>query len=213
MAEQTGLIRLLTAWVLERALGFCRNLDSKSFSGTVSVNISAVNLREASFADMVTDILERHSVEPCRLVLEVTETATMADPKAAVRCLASLNESGIRLAIDDFGTGYSSLSYIRKLPVHEIKLDRAFVTEMDENEEDATIVRATINMCHELGYEVVAEGVENQKTCDQLLSMGCDVAQGYYLSKPIPEIEVEVWLSEYSTGQGKYPFTLQSGRR
>jgi EAL domain-containing protein (putative c-di-GMP-specific phosphodiesterase class I)/GGDEF domain-containing protein len=206
MAEQTGLIKPVTAWVLDKALAFCSDLERAGFQIAVSVNISAVNLRETSFVDMVRQALERHQVDARRLVLEVTETATMVDPKAALLCLRSLNEAGIRLSIDDFGTGYSSLSYIRKLPVHEIKIDRSFVMEMDVNAGDATIVRTTINMCHDLGYEVVAEGVENQGTCDLLLSMGCDFAQGYHLARPIPQGEVMGWLEAYYQGNREQPF-------
>ena len=125
MAEQTGLIRPVTAWVLENALAFCSEMEKAGFLIGVSVNISAVNLRETRFADTVCQALERHQVDAHRLVLEVTETATMVEPKAALQCLRSLNDAGIRLSIDDFGTGYSSLSYIRKLPVHEIKIDRS----------------------------------------------------------------------------------------
>ena len=213
MAEQTGLIRPVTAWVLEKALAFCSELEKAGFLIGVSVNISAVNLRETSFADMVRHALARHQVDAHRLVLEVTETATMVDPKAALKCLRSLNDAGVRLSIDDFGTGYSSLSYIRKLPVHEIKIDRSFVMEMDSNQGDATIVRATINMCHDLGYEVVAEGVENQGTCDLLLSMGCDIAQGYHLSRPIPQADVIDWLRAYCQEIHEQPFPRRAERR
>lgn len=213
MAEQTGLIRPVTAWVLEKSLTFCRELEEGGFPVAVSVNVSAVNLRETSFVAMVREALERHQIDPHRLVLEVTETATMVDPKSALQCLRSLNEAGIRLSIDDFGTGYSSLSYIRKLPVHEIKIDRSFVMEMDSNRGDATIVRTTINMCHDLGYEVVAEGVENQDTCDLLLSLGCDIAQGYHLARPIPQPEVMDWLRTYYRDTDKQPFPQRAQSR
>lgn len=206
MAEQTGLIGAVTAWVLEKALAFCNDLEKAGYPVCISVNISAVNLREAGFVGRVLEVLELHRVKANRLVLEVTETATMVDPKAALNCLRLLNEAGIRLSIDDFGTGYSSLSYIRKLPVHEIKIDRSFVMEMDSNQGDATIVRTTINMCHDLGYEVVAEGVETQPTCDLLSSMGCDTAQGYHLSRPIPQPDVMDWLNEYYQNAQQHPF-------
>jgi EAL domain-containing protein (putative c-di-GMP-specific phosphodiesterase class I)/GGDEF domain-containing protein len=205
--------RLTLMTNLRKALAFCSELEKAGFLIGVSVNISAVNLRETSFADMVRHALARHQVDAHRLVLEVTETATMVDPKAALKCLRSLNDAGVRLSIDDFGTGYSSLSYIRKLPVHEIKIDRSFVMEMDSNQGDATIVRATINMCHDLGYEVVAEGVENQGTCDLLLSMGCDIAQGYHLSRPIPQADVIDWLRAYCQEIHEQPFPRRAERR
>ncbi len=210
MAEQTGLIRPVTAWVLEKALAFCRAMEMAGFPVNVSVNISAVNLRETDFVDVVRSALNRHQIEAKRLVLEVTETATMVDPKAALQTLRSLNEAGVRLSIDDFGTGYSSLSYIRKLPVHEIKIDRSFVMEMAANRGDATIVRTTINMCHDLGYEVVAEGVENQQACNLLMSMQCDTAQGYHLSRPIPEADVVDWLRVYYRENQDHPFPCEA---
>jgi len=210
MAEQTGLIRPVTAWVLDKSLAFCSDMEKAGFPIGISVNISAVNLRETSFVDLVRDALKRHQVEARRLVLEVTETATMVDPKAALQCLRFLNDAGIRLSIDDFGTGYSSLSYIRKLPVHEIKIDRSFVMEMDRNRGDATIVRTTINMCHDLGYEVVAEGVETQGTCDLLFSMGCNIAQGYHLSRPIPQADVMEWLKAYYQENREQPFPYRA---
>jgi len=166
----------------------------------MSVNISAVNLQEKAFAENITHLLEEHGVEPGQLILEVTETATMINPQAALAALRVLYDAGIRLAIDDFGTGYSSLSYIRKLPVHEIKIDRSFVMEMDSNCDDATIVRTTINMCHDLGFEVVAEGVESNATCELLRSMSCDIMQGFYLARPMPDERVAPWLYDYRDG-------------
>ncbi|MDI9245833.1 EAL domain-containing protein [Marinobacter sp. CHS3-4] len=207
MAEQTGLIGPVTAWVLDKSLAFCRELEQAGYPVGVSVNISAVNLREAGFVEQVLSVLGRNQVEARRLILEVTETATMVDPKAALHCLRLLNESGIRLSIDDFGTGYSSLSYIRKLPVHEIKIDRSFVMEMDTNRGDETIVRTTINMCHDLGYEVVAEGIESQPICDLLSAMGCDTAQGYHLARPIPQQGVMDWIRAYYDSDNKRPFS------
>ena len=201
MAEQTGLIRPLTRWVVDHALKCCRTMEERGWKIRVSVNISARNLQEPDFAEGITNLLARHGLTPDRLILEVTETATMVDPKSALKALRTLYEAGIRLAIDDFGTGYSSLSYIRKLPVHEIKIDRSFVMEMHKNKDDATIVRTTINMCHDLGFEVVAEGVEAGVACELLGNMGCDILQGYYLARPMPEADVGRWLQEYSNGR------------
>lgn len=206
MAEQTGLIRPLTRWVVDQALTCCRIMKDRGHDLRVSVNISARNLQEPDFAEGINNLLERHGLEADRLILEVTETATMIDPKSALKALRTLYDAGIRLSIDDFGTGYSSLSYIRKLPVHEIKIDRSFVMEMDQNADDATIVRTTINMCHDLGFEVVAEGVETGATCDLLRNMSCDIMQGYYLARPMPEDEVGDWLKQYNdhqSGQSK----------
>jgi len=197
MAEQTGLIEPLTAWVLDRALRFCKELEVGGMPVRISVNISAMNLREPRFAENIAALLQTHDIPSSRLILEVTETATMIDPKSALKALRVLFDAGIRLSIDDFGTGYSSLSYIRKLPVHEIKIDRSFVMEMDRNREDATIVRTTINMCHDLGFEVVAEGVETQDTCELLKAMQCDIMQGYHLARPMPFEQVPAWITEF----------------
>ena len=197
MAEQTGLIRPLTHWVLDKAMAFCRQMRDQGNRLRISVNISAVNLQEPNFAKGITGLLEKHELAADELILEVTETATMIDPKSALRALRVLHKAGFRLAIDDFGTGYSSLSYVRKLPVHEIKIDRSFVMEMDQNREDATIVRTTINMCHDLGFEVVAEGVETGDTCNLLRTMSCDLMQGYYLARPMPTPSAGQWLNDY----------------
>lgn len=197
MAEQTGLIRPLTRWVLDRALLFGAAMDAAGRPVRMAVNISALNLEEPAFADQVLGLLERHGLPTQRLILEVTETATMVNPITALQALRGLYDAGIRLAIDDFGTGYSSLSYIRKLPVHEIKIDRSFVMEMDANREDATIVRTTINMCHDLGFEVVAEGVESNDTSQLLRTMHCDIMQGYHLARPMPEEQVAGWMENW----------------
>ncbi len=194
MAEQTGLIRPVTQWVIQEALGFCKALDEVNCDATVSVNISAMNLREPDFCDAVCRLLEANQVAARRLVLEVTETAAMQDPQRSLSALAALQAAKVRLSIDDFGTGHSSLAYIRQLPVNEIKIDRSFVMAMDQDAGDATIVRTTINMCHDLGYEVVAEGVENQATLELLRRLGCDYAQGYYLARPMTIDNALAWL-------------------
>ncbi|WP_404364827.1 EAL domain-containing protein [Marinobacter sp.] len=198
MAEQTGLIKPLTQWVLQEALTFCNGLDAVGCDATVSVNISAMNLREPGFCEAVCGLLEKNQVAARRLVLEVTETAAMLDPKRSLAVLRALQAAKVKLSIDDFGTGHSSLSYIRQLPVSEIKIDRSFVMEMDSNQGDATIVRTTINMCHDLGYEVVAEGVENEATQNLLRELGCDYIQGYFLARPMSRTDALKWLEASS---------------
>lgn len=195
MAEQTGLIKPVTRWVITRALQFCKALDQLDCDATVSVNISAINLREPDFSNEVCELLSCNHVAAQRLVLEVTESAAMADPVHSLTVLKALRKAHVRLSIDDFGTGHSSLSYIRKLPVNEIKIDRSFVTEMNQNQGDETIVRTTLNMCHDLGYEVVAEGVENAETQALLSEMGCDVIQGYHIARPMDANAALAWLA------------------
>jgi EAL domain-containing protein (putative c-di-GMP-specific phosphodiesterase class I)/GGDEF domain-containing protein len=194
MAEKTGLIKPLTRWVVHQALSFCNELDKRDCDAKVSVNISAVNLREPGFCEAICNLLADQSVAAQRLVLEVTETAAMVDPVMSLGVLKALQQARVRLSIDDFGTGHSSLSYIRKLPVNEIKIDRSFVMEMDTNQSDATIVRTTINMCHDLGYDVVAEGVENNATQSLLSQLGCDYIQGYHVARPMNTRDALHWL-------------------
>ncbi len=195
MAEKTGLMKPLTRWVLGKAVAFGKHLDSLGCKANVSVNISAWNLREPDFCCQVREVLRQQALEADRLVLEVTETAAMVDPESAMSALGALQRADVRLSIDDFGTGHSSLAYIRKLPVHEIKIDRSFVGEMNMNKNDATIVKTTINMCHDLGYEVVAEGVESQAVVDMLIDMRCDIIQGYHIAKPMNHSDTCDWLS------------------
>jgi len=213
MAEQTGLIRPLTQWVLNEGLGFLAELEGSGERISLSVNISAMNLRDPGFADQVRDALKRHSIEPHRLALEITETATMTDPQQSLQALRALHDADIRLSIDDFGTGYSSLAYIRKLPVHEIKIDRSFVMEMDRNRDDATIVQTSINMCHDLGYKVVAEGVETQHTCELLSEMGCDIAQGYHIARPMPASDMLGWIRSYQADPDSQHFPTRSDKK
>jgi EAL domain-containing protein (putative c-di-GMP-specific phosphodiesterase class I)/GGDEF domain-containing protein len=185
IAEQTGVINPLTKWVIDRALSQLSELREMGFELFVAVNISAVNLKERHFPRVVHEALQKYQIPADMLTLEVTETAMMDDPARALSALQELNSLGVRLSIDDFGTGYSSLAYIKQLPVQEIKIDRSFVMEMDSHGNDAIIVKTTINMCHDLGYDVVAEGVETAQTCEALSLMGCDYLQGYHLSRPL----------------------------
>ncbi len=185
IAEQTGVINPLTKWVINKALMQLNELREMGYELSVAVNISAVNLKEKHFPRVVQEGLEKYNIPASMLSLEVTETAMMDDPKRALSALKELNRLGVRLSIDDFGTGYSSLSYIKELPVQEIKIDRSFVMEMDSHNNDVIIVKTTINMCHDLGYDVVAEGVETSQTCHALSQMGCDYLQGYHLSRPL----------------------------
>ncbi|OZG72279.1 hypothetical protein BTA51_16195 [Hahella sp. CCB-MM4] len=205
IAEQTGVIHPLTHWVINHAVEKIALLIQKGYDLAVAVNISAINLKEKDFAETVRRILEKHQVAPSRLSLEVTETAMMDDPRRALAVLKRLNLLGIRLSIDDFGTGYSSLSYIKQLPVQEIKIDRSFVMDMESSNGDAIIVQTMVNMCHDLGFDVVAEGVETERSCHNLQEMGCDYLQGYYVSRPLPYDKFVVWLASYSDSPSSIP--------
>ncbi|RMF14694.1 MAG: EAL domain-containing protein [Gammaproteobacteria bacterium] len=195
IAEKTGIIRELTEWVLRRAARHIEQMMDKGLPLSVAVNVSAVNLRESNFVDRLEALLEETDIPAELLTLEVTETAMMADPERALSVLNRIDALGVRLSIDDFGTGYSSFAYIRNLPVREVKIDRSFVMKLDQNPEDLIIVRTMINMCHDLGFEVVAEGVENQAISDLLSDMGSDYLQGYHFSRPLPFDQLSGWLA------------------
>lgn len=196
IAEQSGIINPLTEWVLNEALSKIAILNGMGITQHVAINISAVNLRDVLFPNMVLSLLQKHNVESTHLVLEVTETAMMHDPELALSVLHDLSNLGVRLSIDDFGTGHSSLAYIKRLPVQEIKIDRSFVMEMNHSKDDNIIVKTTVNMCHDLGLEVVAEGVESLDIQKSLEAMGCDYIQGYGLSHPLPFDKLVPWIQD-----------------
>jgi diguanylate cyclase (GGDEF)-like protein/PAS domain S-box-containing protein len=195
LAEQTGLIKPLTDFVIEAALEQARTWMREGLSLSISVNLSARSLHDPTFADQIDKRLLEYGIPPRLLDMEITESAIMADPDHAMEILSSLSIMGVRLAIDDFGVGHSSLTYLKKLPVHEIKIDKSFVLNMAEDPDDAMIVRSIIDLGHNQGLKVVAEGVQSQQTLDRLMELGCDLVQGYFLSRPIPAEELTRWVS------------------
>ncbi len=204
LAEETGrgLMRPLTRWVLDQALGEAKGFNCGGRPLPVAVNVSACNLQDDRLVGEVAEALRKHDMPAERLQLEVTESAVMADPGRAAEVLGSLSRSGVRISIDDFGTGYSSLNLLRQLPVGELKIDGSFVQGMvgDGGEEDTAIVRSTSDMAHNLGLSVVAEGVEDQWTLDILTNFGCDQAQGYFIARPMPASDLVTWLSNKDAG-------------
>jgi len=204
LAEQTGLIKPLTLWVLGEALKQCHAWHQAGFEITVAVNLSTKNLLDSQFPEQVAGLLETLHIETRWLELEVTESAVMADPSHAIGILNRLSKIGVKLSIDDFGAGYSSLNYVKRLPVQTIKIDKSFVSDLAADE-DALIVRSAIELAHNLGLQVVAEGVENQETWDRLAALGCDAAQGNYMCNPIPAVEIPRWLSESPWGLKELP--------
>jgi len=195
MVEQSGLIRPFTLWVLEQAIEQSRRWTELGIDLTVAVNLSTRNLLDPGLADSIMKLLESHQVTPDRLTLEITETAVMSRPEQALKILTRLHAMGLKLSIDDFGTGYSSLAYLKRLPVAELKIDYSFVSGIIDDESDAVIVRSTIDLAHNLGLTVVAEGVEDKEILDLLSILRCDIGQGYYFSRPIPSEELEHWLN------------------
>jgi diguanylate cyclase (GGDEF)-like protein len=194
VAEQTGLVKPLTLYVIDKVLRQVSEWRDKGLEISISVNLSARSLLDLELPDQVLQLLERWSVPPQRLILEITESFIMSDPLRARAVVDRLSEIGVVLAIDDFGTGYSSLAYLKRLPIDELKVDRSFVSDMLTDENDAVIVRSTIELGHNLGLSVVAEGVESFDQWAELASLGCDVAQGYFLSPAVPARELKEWV-------------------
>lgn len=198
LAEEAGLIVPLTSWVLRSALVAQRRLCLLGHDLNVAVNLSARNLQDNDLPATVRDLLDEIGVRPERLTLEITESAVMDDTGNALAILTRLDQMGVGIAIDDFGTGYSSLAYLKGLPVDELKIDKSFVMEMETNDNDAVIVRSIIDLAHNLGLKVIAEGVETQDSWDLLDVLGCDASQGYLIARPLPAELLAQWLQEYA---------------
>jgi diguanylate cyclase (GGDEF)-like protein len=194
LAERTGLIRELMLWVLDAALRQLRDWEQEGVELSISVNLSARDLLDFELPTTVEALLQRYGLPAGRLELEITESVILADPMRARVVLSRLNALGVQLAIDDFGSGYSSLAYLKRLPVGQIKIDRSFVMNMERDENDAVIVRSTIDLARNLGLSVVAEGVETEPVWVDLARLECDFAQGYYLSRPIPAQALAQWV-------------------
>ncbi|HMA38171.1 MAG TPA: EAL domain-containing protein, partial [Chloroflexia bacterium] len=194
-AEQSGLGTLLNQTVLNAALRQCRQWVDAGLSLPVAVNLSMRELHDTRLPDTIAQLLDRWHLSPALLCVEITEEAVMADPDGTLLVLTLLRQLGVQLAIDDFGTGYSSLAQLKRLPVSQIKIDQAFVRDMAVNDNDAVIVRSTIELGHNLGLTVVAEGIEDLVTWERLTSLGCDEGQGYYLSYPMPAEDLVRWVS------------------
>jgi diguanylate cyclase (GGDEF)-like protein len=186
LLEQTGLVRPFAYWVIDVALAQWTAWRQAGIDVVMSVNLSMRNLQDKGFSQQLAELMRKWSVTPNALLLEITESAMMSDPDQVLNLLTHFSSMGVQIAIDDFGTGYSSLSYLKRLPVHEIKIDRSFVQDMIQDKDDAVIVRSTIDLAHNLGLKVVAEGVENAETLTLLHELGCDLAQGYHISRPGP---------------------------
>ena len=196
LAEGSGLIRLLTLEVLDQAIAQCSRWRAEGIELTMAVNLSARNLLDLQLPDDVGVLLAKHDLQAGCLELEVTESTMMSDPLRARGVMTRLSRMGMALAIDDFGTGYSSLAYLRQLPLDSLKVDRSFVMRMHEEDGDAVIVRSTIGLAQSLGLRSVAEGVETQGVLDELRVLGCDLLQGYFISRPLPAAELERWLAD-----------------
>jgi EAL domain-containing protein (putative c-di-GMP-specific phosphodiesterase class I) len=194
LAEHTGLIRPLTFFAIDEALHQNQLWRKAGLNLKVAINLSAHHLQDEQLAHKVEISMDQWGVSPSSLAFEITESAIMANPIRAMATLTQLSSMGIGLSIDDFGTGYSSLIYLKQLPVDEIKIDKSFVIGMLENNEDLVIVRSTIDLAHNMGRKVVAEGVESEDVLNMLVKLGCDMAQGYYISRPTSADVLTRWL-------------------
>lgn len=192
-AEQTGFVRQLTLWMFEEVARLLVDPRTQGLALRVSVNLSTRDLLDPELSTRLADILVRHGVPASAFCLEITESAIMDDPQRAEAMLNRLSEQGFKLSIDDFGTGYSSLAYLKRLPVHELKIDKSFVMGMETGEDDAMIVRSTIDLAHNLGLTVVAEGVETAAILERLRILACDEAQGYHIARPLPVDDFLAW--------------------
>jgi diguanylate cyclase (GGDEF)-like protein len=195
IARQSALIRPITRYVLDVALGQCRAWRDEGIDLAVAVNLAGRDLADARLEEEVSEALRRWKLDPQMLELEIPESAVMSDPERVQRMLTRLSKHGVRLAVDDFGSGYASLSHLKQLPVDVLKIDKSFVQNVGSKEEDDAIVRSTIELAHSLGIRVVAEGVETEETLSRLVALGCDMAQGFCLSQPVPADELTQWLA------------------
>jgi diguanylate cyclase (GGDEF)-like protein len=193
-AEQTGFIKTLTAWVVDAAARQGAAWRAAGRSVRISVNISAQDLLNPELPDLLAGALERHALPAQLLGIEITESGVMQDAARAVEVLRRLEGLGVRRSIDDFGTGYSSLAYVKQLNVDELKIDRSFIRNIVRDERDRAIVMSTVELAHNLGLDVIAEGVEDQPTADLLRELGCDAIQGWLVSRPLEAAALETWL-------------------
>ena len=194
IAEKTGQMAALTRWVTQAAISQYLAWQEQGIDINIAINISAENIMDKHYPDFVIALKEQYQLSDDAITLEVTEDAVVADPKTATEILCYLREHGFKLSIDDYGTGYSSLAQLKQLPVQELKIDRAFVQHIATDESDKIIVGSTLDLSHSLGLTVVAEGIEDETALLWLKSQGCELAQGYFISKPLPAITLNQWM-------------------
>ncbi len=194
-AEQSGFIRQITSWLLVESMRTWRRCADQGLRLQMSINLSARDLIDPELPARVSALLQQHQVPASAMCLEITESAIMDDPNRAQQTLEQFHDMGLQMSIDDFGTGYSSLAYLKRLPVHELKIDRSFVMNMHHDAQDAKIVRSVVDLAHNLGLKVTAEGLEEGAAWGLLGELGCDIAQGYWIAKPMPADQLPQWVS------------------
>ncbi|MDZ7662071.1 putative bifunctional diguanylate cyclase/phosphodiesterase [Thiohalophilus sp.] len=201
LAVQSNLMRPLSQYILQAAIQQMAQWRDDDIELRMSVNLSMHDIQDALLPEKLRSLIERYRINPARLFLEITESSVMTDSRSVRMVIEQLHEMGVSLAIDDFGTGYSSLAYLKQIPADEIKIDKSFVRDMTRDDNDAVIVRTTIDLAHNMGRQVIAEGVEDRDAYDLLEILRCDLAQGYYICKPLPEAELRHWLKRGGTGE------------
>jgi len=194
IAEQTGQIKALTRWVFTTAIAQFNTWKTLGIHVNIAVNISAENLKEADFYQYICQALKSAYVPPEKITLEVTESSVVEDPESAIKLLSKFKRHGMKISIDDYGTGYSSLAQLKQLPVHELKIDKSFIQRLEHDDDDQIIVRSTIELAHNMGLHVVAEGIEDEFSLLWLKQHNCELAQGYFISRPKPATELTPWL-------------------
>jgi diguanylate cyclase (GGDEF)-like protein len=205
LAEQSGNIGMITHWVLRKAITHCGEWNASGVDLTVAVNLSALDLFDAELPTYISGLLSEVGLSPSKLVLEITESAVMRDPAYALRILRDLKNRGVTLAIDDYGTGHSSLAHLKRMPVDELKIDKSFVLNLRQaSNDDIVIVRSTIELGHNMGLRVIAEGVEDVEAWQILEKLGCDMAQGFFVSPPLPHAEFQAWITKAQNGGGAF---------
>jgi EAL domain-containing protein (putative c-di-GMP-specific phosphodiesterase class I) len=202
-AEQAGMIQELTRWTFQAALEQLTKWKATQLEIMLCINLSAKSLQDKQMPDLLKEMLQSYNADPRQLTLEITESALVIDPEQARRNVDRLADLGVRLSIDDFGTGYSSLAYLQQLPLDELKIDKSFVFGMLESHNDGVIVRSTIDLAHNLGLRVVAEGVETLDHIDALARLNCDYAQGFFISPALPSDLLNQWLTSSAWSVGR----------
>jgi diguanylate cyclase len=196
LAEHTRTIKHVTLWVLQRAFRTCADWHKQGIDIKISVNLSSRDLNDPELPDLIAGVAASAAIKPEWIMLEITEGSVMNDPESSLEIIERLHRMGYQFSIDNFGTGYSSLAYLRKMPLTGLKIDKSFVMNIMNNENDATIVKAIINLAHNLGLQVTAEGVESKEIMAKLKDYGCDIAQGYYLNKPLSVTDFKQWIND-----------------
>ena len=194
IAEQTGQIKALTRWVFLSALTQSKQWSELGLELNIAINISAENLKEPDFYEFICESMTQQGITAEKLTLEITESSVVEDPESAIKLLSKFKSRGIKISIDDYGTGYSSLAQLKQLPVHELKIDKSFIQRLENDEDDQIIVKSTIDLAHNMGLHVVAEGIEDQFSLTWLARHQCELAQGYFISRPKPANELTPWL-------------------